>query len=175
MQNNSNKMHNQVGTGIKSQNNTFRNETNQNQSNYGRNSKNENQRQQKSSNYNQQNGNQNKLSGYISTTSHRGNWNKNGFHPQPMNTQNNNNNRQPSKNQCTVAQHQATTRQHKYTCGNHQENSWITLQKQLQLITVTLFNRDLCIETYALLDSGSDNTQKHRRSPMHFKLNNPKI
>ena len=97
-------------------------------------------------------------SGSISSTSHRGNWNRRGFHPQPMNAQNNVN-RQQSNNQRTVAQQQATIPQQNYTCSNQQETSWITPQIQLQAIPVTLFNRDLCIETYALLDSGSDNTQ----------------
>ena len=91
-------------------NNVFRNQTNQNQSSYGRNFNNENQRQQTSSNYNQQSGNQNRQSGSNSSTSHKGNWNKSGFHPQPMNAQNNVN-RQQSNNQRTVAQQQATTPQ----------------------------------------------------------------
>ena len=141
-----------------SQNNTFRNQTNQNQSNYGRNFNNENQRQQTSTSYNQQNGNMNRQGGSNSSTSHRGNWNKNGFQLQPMNTQNNNNNRQQSKNQSTVAQQQATIPQQNYTCSNQQE-TWIGPQIRLQSIPVTLFNRDLWIETYALLESGSDNTQ----------------
>ena len=93
-----------------SQNNTFRNQTKQNQSNYGRNFNNENQRQQTSTNYNQQNGNMNRQSGYNSSTSHSGNWNKSGFHPQPMNAQNNVN-RQLSNNQHTLARQQATTPQ----------------------------------------------------------------
>ena len=74
-----------------------------------------------------------------------------------MNTQNNN--RQQSNNQRTVAQQQATTPQQNYTCSNQQETSWIRPQIQLQAIPVTIFNKNLCIETYALLDSGSDNTQ----------------
>ena len=56
-----------------SQNNVFRNQTNENQSSYGRNFNNENQRQQTSSNYNQQSENQNRQSGSKSSTSHRGN------------------------------------------------------------------------------------------------------
>ena len=149
-----------MGTGPKTQkNNIFRNQTNQNQSNYGCNFNNENQRQQPSSNYNQQSGNQNRHVGSNSSTSLRGNWNKNGFHPQSMNMQKNNNTRQPSSNQRTVAQQQATTPQQNYICSNQQETSWIRPQIQLQALPVTLFNRDVCIETYALLDSGSDNTQ----------------
>ena len=103
-----------------SQNNTFRNKTNQNQSNYGRNFNNENPRQQTSTNYNQQNGNMNRQCGSNSSISHRGIWNKNGFHPQPMNAQNNNN-RQQCGNQRIVAQQQATTPQQNYTCSNQQE------------------------------------------------------
>ena len=91
-----------------SQNNIFRPQINQNQSNYGRNFIIENERQQTSSNYNEQSGNHNRHGGYISSTSHRGNWNKNGFQPQPMNAQNSNN-RQRSNNQRTIAQQQATT------------------------------------------------------------------
>ena len=86
-----------------SQNNVFRNQTNQNQSRYGLNFNIENQRQQTSSNYNQQSGNQNRQIGSNSSTSHRGNWKKSGFHPQPMNAQNNVS-RQQSNNQRTVAQ-----------------------------------------------------------------------
>ena len=77
-----------------SQNSIFWNQTNQNQSNYGPNFNNENQMQQTSSNYKQQNGNQNRQIRSNSSSLHRGNWNKNGFHSQPMNTQSNNNNRQ---------------------------------------------------------------------------------
>ena len=128
-----------------SQNNVFRNQTNQDQSNYGRNFNNENQRQQMSSNYNQQSGNQNRQSGSNSSTPHRGNWNKSGLHPQHMNAQNNVN-RQQNNNQRTVAQQQAATPQQNYTCSNQQETSWIRPQIQLQAIPVTLFNRDLCIE-----------------------------
>ena len=154
--------------------NNFRPQTNQNQSNYGRKFNNENQRQQTSSNYNQQSGTQNRHGGSNSSTSHRGNWNKNGFHPQPMNTQNDNNNRQQSSNQRTVAQQQATTPQQNYTCSNQQETSWIRPKIQLQAIPVTLFNRDLCIETYALLDSGSDNTQITQKVADALQVQQPK-
>ena len=100
-----------------SQSKVFRNQTKQNQSSYGRNFNNENQGQQTSSSYNQQSGNQNRQSGSNSSTSHRGNWNRSGFHPQPMNAQNNVN-RQQSKNQRTVAQQQSTTPQQNYTWSN---------------------------------------------------------
>ena len=75
-----------------------------------------------------------------------------------MNAQHNVN-RHQSNNQPTVAQQQATTPQQSYTCSNQQEISRIRPQIQLQAVPVTLFNRYLCIETYALLDNGSDNTQ----------------
>ena len=75
-----------------------------------------------------------------------------------MNAQNNVS-RQQIHNQRTVAQQQATIPQQNYTCSNQQVTSWTRPQIQLQGIPVILFNRDLCIETYALLDSGSDNTQ----------------
>ena len=139
-----------------SQKNTFRNQTNQNKTKYGRN--NENQRQQTSSNYNQQDRNINKQCGSNSSTSHRGNRNKKGIHRQPMNTQNNNK-RQQSNNQRTVVEQQATTPQLNYNSSNQQEISLIRPQIQLQVIPLKLFNRDLCVETYGLLDSGSDNTQ----------------
>ena len=80
-----------------------------------------------------------------------------------MNTQNNKNNRKQGINQRIVAQKQVTTPQQNYTCSNQEENSWIRPQIQLQAIPVTLLNRDICIETYALLDSGSDNTQKTQK------------
>ena len=125
MQDNSNKMHNQMGTGIQSHK-TMSSETKpkQNQSNYGlimkKNEKlsskfnNENQRQQTSSIYNQQSGNQNRQGGSNSSSYHGGIWNKKGFHPQPTNAQNNIS-RQQSNNQCTVVLQQATTPQQKTT------------------------------------------------------------
>ena len=57
-----------------SQNNTFRNQTNQHQTNCGRIK--ENQRQKTSSNYNQQKGNINRQDGSNSSTSHSGNRNE---------------------------------------------------------------------------------------------------
>ena len=156
-----------------SQNNVFRNQTNQNQSSYGRNFNNENQRQQTSSNYNQQSGNQNRRSGSNSSTSHRGNRNKSYFHPRPMNAQNNVN-RQQCNNQRTVAQQQANTPQQNYTCSNQQEISWIRRQIQLQAIPVTPVNRDLCTETYALLDSGSDNTQITQKVADALQVQHPR-
>ena len=125
------------------------------------------------SNYNQQSGNQNRQSRSNSSTSHRGNWNKSCFHPQPMNAQNNVI-RQKRNNERTVAQQQETTTQQNYTCSNQQETSWITPQIQLQAIPVTLFNRDLCIETYALLDSGSDNTQITQKVADALQVQQPK-
>ena len=156
-----------------SKNNISRSQTNQNYSNYGRNFNNENQRQETSSNYNQQSANQNRHDRSISSTSHRVNWNKNGFHSQPMKAQNSNN-RQHSNNQCTVAQQQATTPQQNYTCSNQQETSWIRPLIQLQAIPVTFFNRDLFIGTNALLDSGSDNTQITQKVADPLQIQQPK-
>ena len=90
-----------------------------------------------------------------------------------MNPQNNVS-RQQSNNQRTVAQQQATTPQQNYTCSNQQETSWIRPQIQLQAIPVTLFNRDLCIETYTLLDSGSDNTQITQKVADALQVQQPK-
>ena len=45
------------------------------------------------------------------------------------------------------------------TCSINQISSWIQLQNQFQAIPVILYTEDVSIETYALLDSGSDNTQ----------------
>ena len=115
----------------------------------------------------------NRQSASNSSTSHRGNWNKSGFHPQPMNAQNNVN-RQQSNNQRTVAQQQATTQQQNYTCSNQQETSWIRQQIQLQAKPVVIFNRDLCIETYALLDSDSDNTQLTQKVADALQVQEPK-
>ena len=83
------------------------------------------------------------------------------------------NKRQQSNNQLTLAQQQATTPQI-YTCSNKQETSWIRPQIQLQAIPVTLFYRDLCIETYALLDSGSDNTQITQKVADALQVRQPK-
>ena len=116
----------------------------------------------------------NRQGGSNSSTSHRGNWNKNGFQPQPMNTQNNNNNRQQSNNQRTVAQQQSTTLQQNYIAATNSKISWIRPQIQLQAIQVTLFNRDLCIETYALLDSESDNTQITKKVADALQVQQPK-
>ena len=46
-----------------------------------------------------------------------------------------------------------------HTCSRNGEPTWIRAFIQLQAIPVTLFYKDCNIETYALLDSGSDNTQ----------------
>ena len=46
-----------------------------------------------------------------------------------------------------------------HTSSRNGEPTWIRAFIQLQAILVTLFYKDLNIETYALLDSGSDNTQ----------------
>ena len=46
-----------------------------------------------------------------------------------------------------------------HRCSNNQISSWIRLQVHLQAILVILYIEDVSIETYALLDSGSNNTQ----------------
>ena len=56
-------------------------------------------------------------------------------------------------------------RQHNYTCSNNQPSSWIRPHVQLQAIPVTVFSETVSIETYALLDSGSDNTQITKTIP----------
>ena len=90
----------------------------------------------------QQNGNQDKQSRSSSRTSQRGSWNKNGFHPQPINTKISNN-RQQNNIQRNVAQQPATILQQNYTCSSQKETSWIIPQVQLQAIQVIYFNRSL--------------------------------
>ena len=46
-----------------------------------------------------------------------------------------------------------------HTCSRNREPTWVRAFIQLQAIPVTLFYKDFNIETYALLDSASDNTQ----------------
>ena len=46
-----------------------------------------------------------------------------------------------------------------HSCSRNREPTWVRAFIQLQAIPVTLFYKDFNIETYALLDSGSDNTQ----------------
>ena len=46
-----------------------------------------------------------------------------------------------------------------HTCSRNGEPTWIRAFIQLQAIPVTLFYQDFNIETYALLDRGSSNTQ----------------
>ena len=46
-----------------------------------------------------------------------------------------------------------------YTCSNNQISLWIRPQVQLQAIPVILYTEEVSMETYALLDSRSDNTQ----------------
>ena len=46
-----------------------------------------------------------------------------------------------------------------HTCSNNQISSWIRPQVQLQAVPVILYTEGVSIETYDLLDSGSDNTQ----------------
>ena len=91
-----------------------------------------------------------------------------------MNAQNNNN-RQQNNSQHTVVQQQANFPQQDYTCRNQQEpTSWIRPQIKLQTIPVALFNRDLSFEAYALLDSGSDNTQITQKVADALQVQQPK-
>ena len=53
----------------------------------------------------------------------------------------------------------SNSRHQNYTCSNNQPSSWIRPHVQLQAIPVTVFSETVSIETYALLDSGDDNTQ----------------
>ena len=46
-----------------------------------------------------------------------------------------------------------------HTYSNNRDPTWVRAFIQLQAIPVTLFYQDANIETYALLDKGSDNTQ----------------
>ena len=90
-----------------------------------------------------------------------------------MNAQNNNN-RQQNNSQHTVVQQQANFPQQDYTCSNQQGTSWIRPQIKLQTIPVALFNRDLSFEAYALLDSGSDNTQITQKVADALQVQQPK-
>ena len=53
----------------------------------------------------------------------------------------------------------SNNRHQKYTCSNNQPSSWIRPHVQLQAIPVKVFSETVSTDTYALLDSGSDNTQ----------------
>ena len=50
-------------------------------------------------------------------------------------------------------------RHQNYTCSYNQRSSWIQKHVQFQAKPVTVFSETVSLETYALLDSGSDNTQ----------------
>ena len=54
---------------------------------------------------------------------------------------------------------QKLTRVQNHTCSKNREPTWVRVFIQLQAIPVMLFYRNFNIKTYALLDSGSDNTQ----------------
>ena len=58
------------------------------------------------------------------------------------------------------------------TCSNNQIISWIRPQLQLQANTVILYTENVSIETYALLDSGSDNTQITKTKAKAVGINN---
>ena len=53
----------------------------------------------------------------------------------------------------------STNRDQNYAYSNKQPSSWIRPHVQLQAIPLTVFSEMVSIETYALCDSGSDNTQ----------------
>ena len=53
----------------------------------------------------------------------------------------------------------SNSRHQDYTCSYNQPSNWIRLHIQLQTIPVTVFSETVSVETYVLLDSGSDNTQ----------------
>ena len=53
----------------------------------------------------------------------------------------------------------SNNRHQNYTCSNNQPSSWIRPHVQLQAILLTVFSETVSTESYALLDSGGDNTQ----------------
>ena len=64
-----------------------------------------------------------------------------------------------SQRQQNFNSNNSNPRPQNHTCSNNQISSWIRPQVQLQAIPVILYTEDVSIETYALLDSGSDSTQ----------------
>ena len=61
-----------------------------------------------------------------------------------------------------------------HTCSRNREPTWVRAFIQLQAIPVTLFYKDFNIETYALLDSGSDNTQITKNIADALRIRVPK-
>ena len=64
-----------------------------------------------------------------------------------------------SQRQQNFNNNNSNPRPQNHTCSNNQISLWIRLQVQLQAIPVIFYTDDESKETYALLDSGSDNTQ----------------
>ena len=64
-----------------------------------------------------------------------------------------------SQRQQNFNNNNSNPRPQNHTCSNNQISFRIRPQVQLQAISVILYTEDVSIETYALLDSGSDNTQ----------------
>ena len=63
-----------------------------------------------------------------------------------------------SQRQQNFNNNNSNARPQNHTCSNNQTSSWIRNPVQLQAILVILYTDDVSIETYALLDSGSDKT-----------------
>ena len=61
-----------------------------------------------------------------------------------------------------------------HTCSRNREPTWVRAFIQLQAIPVTLLYKDFNIETYALLDSGSDNTQITQNIADALRISVPK-
>ena len=61
-----------------------------------------------------------------------------------------------------------------HTCSRNREPTWVRAFIQLQATAVTLFYKDFNIETYALLDSGSDNTQITQSTADALRIRVPK-
>ena len=64
-----------------------------------------------------------------------------------------------NQRQQNFSNNNSNPRPQNHTCSNNQNNSWIRPQVQFQFIPVIFYTEDVSIETYALLNSGSDNTQ----------------
>ena len=96
------------------------------------------------------------------------------FQQQQPNSGNFNQQYQQSTEQSSQSFSGSNKRHQNYTCSYNQPSSWIRLQVQLQAKPVTLFSDIVSIETYALLDSGSDNTQITKRIAEPLKIFNRK-
>ena len=85
--------------------------------------------------------------------------NTSNFRQQQPTSGNLNQQNQHSANQNSQSFSGRNSRLQNYTCSNNQPSNWIRPHVQLKAITVTVFSETVSIETYALLDSGNDNTQ----------------